>query len=82
MKTKQADAPTLTETEQRILTLKAASDPLGVSSVLLRMAERGWPSKAHVKSLTFSQADAPSLAAIEEALGILTALRDEVKAAA
>ena len=77
MKTKTAQ-PELTETEQRIADLKAGSDPLGVSSVLLRMAERGWPSVSRVNEIEFGPADVPSLPRIEEAIEILTALRDRV----
>lgn len=78
MATKKTATPKLTETEQRILDLKATSDPLGVSSVLLRMAERGWPSVATVNALKFGPDDVPSLPHVEEAITILAAIRDKL----
>lgn len=73
------DEPELTAQEQRIAELKAGSDPLGLHSVLLRMAERGWISVEHVNGLKFGPDDAPSLPYLEEAVAILTAMRDKLR---
>lgn len=80
MATKKIAKPKLTEQEQRVLYLKATVDPLGVSSVLLRMAERGWPSVKRVNEIEFSSVDVPSLPQVEEAIDILTAIRTKLKA--
>ena len=75
-----AKQPEPTEQELRVAELKAGSDPLGLHSVLRVMAERGWYSLENVNALPFGPDDVPSLPYINEAIEILTALRDKVKA--
>jgi hypothetical protein len=71
------DKPKVVPQEKRVGV--PVDDPLDAGAVLEALEAQGWGSVKEVNALAFGPNDVPSLPYVEEALTILTALRDKLR---